>query len=166
MLSSLVIAFLPRSTCLLISWLQLPSAVILEPKKIVCYCFHCFPVYLPWNQMPWSCFFWVLSFKPAFSLSSFTFLKRLFAFRPKGGVICISEVIDISSSNLDSSLCFIQPGILHDVLCIEVKLAWWYNVLHALNFAFGGFFGLNTSFRDLNSPTRGWTQALAMKALS
>ena len=48
MLSRLVIAFLPRSKCLLISWLQLPSGVILEPpKKKVCYCFHCFPIYLP-----------------------------------------------------------------------------------------------------------------------
>ena len=36
--------------------------------------------------------FWMLSFKPAFSLSSFTFIKRLFAFFHKGGVICISEV--------------------------------------------------------------------------
>ena len=34
MLSRLVITFLPRSKCLLISWLQSPSAVILEPKKI------------------------------------------------------------------------------------------------------------------------------------
>ena len=34
MLSSLVITFLPRSKCLLISWLQSPSAVILEPQKI------------------------------------------------------------------------------------------------------------------------------------
>ena len=34
MLSRLVIAFLTRSKCLLISWLQSPSAVILEPKKI------------------------------------------------------------------------------------------------------------------------------------
>ena len=34
MLSRLVIIFLPRSKCLLISWLQSPSAVILEPKKI------------------------------------------------------------------------------------------------------------------------------------
>ena len=34
MLSRLVIAFLPRSKCLLISWLESPSAVILEPKKI------------------------------------------------------------------------------------------------------------------------------------
>ena len=48
MLSRLVITFLPRSKRLLISWLQSPSAVILEPKKNkVCHCFHCFPIYLP-----------------------------------------------------------------------------------------------------------------------
>ena len=50
MLSRLVIAFLPRSKHLLISWLQSPSAVILEPLKIVSHCFHCFPIYLPWND--------------------------------------------------------------------------------------------------------------------
>ena len=43
MLSRLVIAFPPRSKCLLISWLQSPSAVILEPKKIVCQLFPLFP---------------------------------------------------------------------------------------------------------------------------
>ena len=47
MLSSLVITFLSRSKHLLISWLQSPSAVILELKKIVSHCFHCFPIYLP-----------------------------------------------------------------------------------------------------------------------
>ena len=48
MLSRLVIAFLPRSKHLLISWLQSPSAVNLEPpKNIVCHCFHCFPIHLP-----------------------------------------------------------------------------------------------------------------------
>ena len=47
MLSRLVIAFLPRNNHLLISWLQSPSAVILEPKKIVSHCFHCLPIYLP-----------------------------------------------------------------------------------------------------------------------
>ena len=47
MLSRLAIAFLPRNKHLLILWLQSPSAVILEPKKIVSYCFHCFPIYLP-----------------------------------------------------------------------------------------------------------------------
>ena len=47
MLSRLVITFLPRSKRLLISWLQSPSAVILEPKKIVSHCFHGFPICLP-----------------------------------------------------------------------------------------------------------------------
>ena len=46
-LSRLVITFLPRSSHLSISWLHSPSAVILEPKKKVCHCFHCFPIYLP-----------------------------------------------------------------------------------------------------------------------
>ena len=48
MLSSLVINFLPRSKRLLISWLQSPSAVILEPPKIKSdTVFHCFPIYFP-----------------------------------------------------------------------------------------------------------------------
>ena len=48
MLSRLVITFLPRSKHLLISWVQSPSAVILEPpKNKVCHCFHCFHIYLP-----------------------------------------------------------------------------------------------------------------------
>ena len=50
MLPRLVITFLPRSKHLLISWLQSPSAVILEPRKIVWHCFHCFPIYLPWSD--------------------------------------------------------------------------------------------------------------------
>ena len=50
MVSRLVIAFLPRSKHLLISGLQSPSAMILEPKKIACHCFHCFPIYLPWRD--------------------------------------------------------------------------------------------------------------------
>ena len=83
MLSRLVIAFLPRSKRLLLSWLHShsPSAAILEPKKIkVCHCFHYFPIYL--HEVIGSdtmiFVFWMLSFKPAFSLSSFTFIKRLF----------------------------------------------------------------------------------------
>ena len=52
MLSRLVITFLPRSKRLLISWLQSPSAVILEPQKMKCFwqCFHCVPIYFPWSD--------------------------------------------------------------------------------------------------------------------
>ena len=51
MLSRLVITFLPRSKCLLISWLQSPSSGILEPpKNKVWHRFHCFPIYFPWSH--------------------------------------------------------------------------------------------------------------------
>ena len=81
-LSRFVIAFLPRSKCLLISWLQSPSAVILEPPKIkslpvsIVYASICHEV-MGLDAMIFV--FWMLSFKPAFLLSSFTFIKRLFS---------------------------------------------------------------------------------------
>ena len=56
MLSRLVITFLPRSKRLLISWLQSPSTVILEPAKSL-RLFPLFPHLFPmkwWDQMPWS----------------------------------------------------------------------------------------------------------------
>ena len=81
MLSRFVIAFFPRSKRLLISSLQSPSTVTLKPKKKICHCFHFFPFYLPWSDGTWchDIHFLNLSFKPAFSLSSFT-LKRLFSY--------------------------------------------------------------------------------------
>ena len=50
MLSRLAKTFLPRSKHLLISWIQSPSSVILEPSKIKSASFHCFPIYLPWSD--------------------------------------------------------------------------------------------------------------------
>ena len=50
MLSRLVITFLPRSKQLLISWLQSPSAVILETEKIKSVTVHCFPICFPWRD--------------------------------------------------------------------------------------------------------------------
>ena len=81
MLTRLVIAFLPRSKHILISWLQLPLAVILEPPKIksdtvsIVSPFICHEV-IGLDAM--ILIFWMLSFKSTFSLSSFTFIKRLF----------------------------------------------------------------------------------------
>ena len=82
MLSMLVIAFLSRSKHLVISWLQSPSAVILEPKKIKSVTVSivspsiCHEVMGPDAMI---LVFWMLSFKPAFSLPSFTFIKRVFS---------------------------------------------------------------------------------------
>ena len=75
MLSRLVITFLPRSKCLLVSWLQLPFAVILEPKKIKSVTISIVSPSISHEVMGLdavSLVFWMLSFKPAFSLSSFT----------------------------------------------------------------------------------------------
>jgi len=81
MLSMLVITFLPRSKCLLISWVQSPSAVILEPPKIKSDTVSTVSPSISHEVMGPDAMifiFWMLSFKPTFSLSSFTFIKRLF----------------------------------------------------------------------------------------
>ena len=82
MLSRLVIGFLPRSKCLLISWLQSPSAVILEPPKIKSVTVFIVSTSICHGVMGLDAMilvFWMLSFKPGFSLYSFTFIKRLFS---------------------------------------------------------------------------------------
>ena len=82
MLTWLVITFLLRCKQLLISWLQSPSAVILEPPKIksvpvsIVSPSICHEVVGPNARI---LVFWMLSFKSTFSLSSFTFIKRLFS---------------------------------------------------------------------------------------
>ena len=79
MLSRFVTAFLPKSKCLLILWLQSLFAVILESKKIKTVTI--FPLFLyllamKWKDwIPWSLFFWMLNFKSACSLSSFTLIR-------------------------------------------------------------------------------------------
>ena len=80
-LSKFVTAFLLRGKHLLVSWLQSPSAVIMEPKKIKSVTVFTFPPSLCHAVMGLDALilvFWILSFKPAFSLSSFTLIKRLF----------------------------------------------------------------------------------------
>ena len=81
MLSRLVIVFLPKSKCLLISWLQSPSTVILEPPKIKSETVSIVSPSISHEVLGPDAMifvFWMLSFKPTFSLSSFTFIKRLF----------------------------------------------------------------------------------------
>ena len=106
-LSRLVRAFLSRSKCLLISWLQSTSAVILEPQKI--------KSVTVFNVSPSICHeeigldamilvFWMLSFKPNFSLFSFTFINRLFS------CSLISAIRVVSSAYL--RLLIFLPAIL------------------------------------------------------
>ena len=82
MLSWLVIAFLPRSKRLLLSWLKLLSSVILEPEKVKSVTVSIVSPSICHEVMGLDAMiflFWILSFKPTFSLSSFTFIKRLFS---------------------------------------------------------------------------------------
>ena len=78
-LSRIVIAFLPINKYLFISWLQLPSTVIFEPKKIKISHRSSFTPSICHEVMGPDDMIFVfrkLSFKPAFSLSSFTFIKE------------------------------------------------------------------------------------------
>ena len=90
MLSRLVIAFLPRSKHLFISWLQSPSAGTLELNKIksvtasIVFPPICHEVTGP-DAMILG--FWMLGFKPTFSLSSFAFTKRLFSSSKLDGIV-------------------------------------------------------------------------------
>ena len=80
--SKLVITFLPRSKRLLISWLQSPSAVILESRKIKSDTVSTVSPSISHEVMGPDAMifvFWMLSFKPTFSLSTFIFIKRLFS---------------------------------------------------------------------------------------
>ena len=110
MLSRLVIAFLPRSKRLLISWLQSPSAVILEPEKIKSVTVSiispsiCHEVMGPDAMI---LVFWMLSSKPTFSLSSFTFIKRPF-----------------SSSSL-SAIRVVSSAYLRLLIVFRIKLRTW-----------------------------------------
>ena len=106
MLSRLVITFLPRNKCLLISWLQSPSAVILEPPKIKSITVSTVSPSISREVMGLDVVtfvFWMLSFKPTFSLSSFTFIKRLFS-------SLLSALRVVSSSYL--RLLIFLPAIL------------------------------------------------------
>ena len=78
----LVITFAPRSKHLLISWLQSPSAVILEPPKRKSNTVSTVSQSISHEVMGPDAMifvFWMLSFKPTFSLYSFTFIRMLFS---------------------------------------------------------------------------------------
>ena len=86
-LSNFVIVFLPRSNCLLISWLWSPCSDVRVQEQETCHCFHLFSIYLSQSNgtgchdlsLSVSFCFLILSFKRAFSLFSFTLIKRFFS---------------------------------------------------------------------------------------
>ena len=128
MLSRLIITFLPRSKHILISWVQSPSAVILEPPQKKSDTVStvspsiCHEVMGPDAMI---LVFWMLSFKPALSLSSFSFIKRLFSSSSLSAIRVMSSaylrlliflpttLIPVCAS---SSPAFLMMYISHDLI--------------------------------------------------
>ena len=126
MLSRLVIAFLPRSKPLLISWLHSLSVVILEPKKIksdtVCIVspsiYH--EVMGPDAMI---LVFWMLGFRPTFLLSSFTFIKRLFSSSSLSAIrVVSSEVVDIFSPAILIPACDSSNPAFHMMYSVSIDV--------------------------------------------
>ena len=127
-LSRFLTAFLPMSKCLLISWLQSKSTVILKPKKVKSITVSTFfPIYLPWSDGT-RCH--VLSFFGCWDLSQH--LHSPLSSSSRGCLIPLHflplewyhlhiGVCWYLSQYLDSSLWFTQSRFLHDVFCIEFK---------------------------------------------
>jgi len=127
MLSRLVITFLPRSKCLLISWLQSPPAVILEPPKIksVTVSIASPSIYHEVTGPDAMIFvFWMLSFKPTFSLSSFTFIKRLFS---SSSLSVIRLVLSMYLGLLIFSLANLIPAFASSSLAFHMNhhISWF-----------------------------------------
>ena len=121
-LSRFVIAFLPRSKYLLISWLQSPSSVILEPRKIKSVTVSVFPPSVCHEMVELDATildFWMLSFMPAFSLSYFTFIKRLFTFSLLSAIMVV--LLIYLRSLIFSPAILIPNG---DVYAVESKVQW------------------------------------------
>ena len=112
MLSRLVIVVLPMSMHFLILWLQSPSAVILETKKMKYATVSTFPPYICHEVIGPDAMIvsWMLSFKPAFSPSSFAFIKKFF-----------------SSSSL-SAIKVVLPAYMR--LLIFLPKSWFQLLLH------------------------------------
>ena len=99
-----MIALLPRSKHLLISWLQSPFTVILEPKKIKSVTVSIVSPSICHEMMGLDAVilvFWTLSFKPIFSFSSYTFFKRLFSSSS------LSAISVLSSAYLRLLICLL-----------------------------------------------------------
>ena len=128
MLSRLVIAFLPRNDHLLISWLQSPSAVILEPPKIKSLTVYILSPSISHEVMGPDAvilFFWMLSFKPTFSLSSFTFTKSLLSSSS------LSAIRLVSSAYL--RLLIFLPAILIPACVYPAQHFTWCSLHYKLN---------------------------------
>ena len=122
MLSRLFITLLPKSKRLLISWLQSPSSMILEPPKIKSDTVSTVSPSISHEVMGPDAMifvFWMLSFKPTFSLSSFTVIKRLFSYSS------LSAIRVVSSAHL-RLLIFLLAILIPACVSSSPEFLMWY----------------------------------------
>ena len=156
-----VIAFLLKSKHLLISWLQSPSRVILEPKKIksltvsIVSSSICYEVM---GQNAVILVFWMLSFKPTFSPSSFTFVKRFFSssFQFYKSEFCNKELMVWATVSSKSCFCWLyraSPSLAakNTINWISVLTIWWCLRVESSLVLLEGEFGMTTVFSWQNS---------------
>ena len=115
-------SFFPRSKCLLILWMQSPSAMILKPKKIKSVNVSIFPPSTCHEEMGPDAMisvFLMFSFQPAFSLSSFTLIKRLFSSSSLSAIRVVSSaylrllfllaILILASDSSSLAFCMMHP---------------------------------------------------------
>ena len=122
-LSRLVIAFFSKEQASFnfMAAVTLCSDFEAQENK-VCHCFHCFPIYLLWSDGTGfnDLHFGMFSFKPVFSLSSFTFIRRFFS------SFLLSAIRVVSSAHL--RLLIFLPAILIPA-CASSSLA--FHMMHS-----------------------------------
>ena len=167
-LSRFTVAFFSRSKHLLISWLQSPSAVIWKPKKIKSVTASTFLPSICYELMRPNAMiliFWMLNFKPSFSLSSFTFIKRFFSpFSPSAMRVVLSAYLGcwyfsqqswfqllILSSAVSNLLSNLLTKILLSItrFLMPVYLTWFF--LKSVRFLIGLIllFSIPSSFKKI-----------------
>ena len=147
MLSGLVITFLPRSKHLLISWLKSPSAVILEPQMITLVTVSIVSPSICHEVMRLDAMilvFWMLSFKPTFSLSSFTFKRLSLAWRNLSiNLLAFEMSTTVWQFEHSLALPFFGTGMKTDLFqscghCWIFQI-WWHIKCNTLTSSFLGF---------------------------
>ena len=151
----LVITFLPRSKRLLISWLQLPSAVILEPPKIKSDIVSTVSPSISHEVMGLEAMifvFWMLSFRPTFSLSSFTFIKRLFSSSSLSAILSVLLLVTAFIRSVQNVYSLNTKNFILFTL-VSVKISWHANLKDSSQTLIFQIIGIDYTFVEIWQPT-------------
>ena len=161
--SGLVRAFLPRSN--FTTTVTICSDFGAQENRV---CFNCFPIYLLWSYGT-GCHdlhFWMLSFKTAFSLSSFTFIKMLFSFSSLSAIRVVSSVylklfifppVVLIPACASSSPAFLRMHPVYKLneqagSILDVLRSWFGTIHHVKHFQTPGSFSITFFLTPTKKP--------------